>query len=587
MARPLGSALLCALCGVAIGADADTRHAAAVAKLADQFATGTPYQRSNAADALQHDGAADAAAADTVLATTISAIDGSQWPVARLGVDTLAAIKPDALSRCTTALQRGIDHGGEARRECVQLAIGFGAAGAPLAPRLAALVADPDSRRDALRALASMGSGCDAAVTAIVAAARDRDAAAARAGIEALARLGPTAKPTIPTLCELLTRDDVREAVLDAIGSFGRGGASAMPQVLEAARRHGQGPQAAAFVRALQQIEPADIPPVGAPAAVSCQEGDEVVIALAATDVDDLPSELRGELVGTPLHGTVVVRDALHLAYHAGWGFVGDESLTWRPGDGRAQGEPVPLVISITPQPEPPKAVRFTMLPDQHERLRVAFDKPPEKSSAGTATNYGLSQGIRVLGATLLEDQRTVELRTSGIEPGKAYELSVHKVASRALAPKTLDADHIAFTARTVAPGLRGEWFDNKDLSGTAEAVRIDPVLDFPKGPKPGRENYSVRWTGQIEVPTTGTYTFFLTCDDGGRLWVDGKQLVDAWDIHGSTEYSGAIDLQAGKPCDIRIEYFQCLGDETLTLGWSGPGIGKGVVPTTVLSTAP
>jgi hypothetical protein len=432
-----------------------------------------------------------------------------------------------------------------------------------------------------------MGPGCEAAVTAVLAVVRDPEGSVALMGIDALERLGPAAKGAIPTLCGLLPREDLREATLRALGSFGHAAAEAMPKVLEAAKQHGSGPQQAAFVRALQQIESADIAPVGAAATGTCREGDEVVIALNTSDIDDMPDALRGEVVGAPAHGHVEMRDRLHVAYCAGWGFVGDETLSWRPGDGRAQGQPVPLVISITPQTDPPQAVRFALVPGQPARLRVSFDKPPEKASAETAGNYTISNGIGVLAASLLEDQRTVELSTSELKIGEAYELSVHKLASRALAPVTLEADHVAFTARAVVPGLRGEWYGTKDLSGPSELVRVDPLLDFPQGPKPGRENYSIRWTGQVEAPTSGTYTFSLTCDDGGRLWVDGKQLVDGWRDQGATEYTGAIDLTARKPCDIRVEYFQGATDETLVLQWSGPGIAKGVVPTSALSTAP
>jgi hypothetical protein len=586
MARPLAAAVLCALCGAATAEEADSRHAAAVAKLADQFTHGSPYQRSNAAEALQHDGAADAAAADAVLAVTLSAIDGQQWPVARMGVDTLAAIKPGALAGCAAPLQHGMDGGKDARRECVRLAATLGAAGASLAPKLAALVSDPECRIDVLRALAAFGPTVDGVVPAILGAARDSDAATARAGIEALGRLGPSVKDATATLCGLLARDDVREAALAALGGFGRAAADAMPQVLEAEKQYGHGAQLACFVRTLQQIEPKDIPPVGAAAKGSCREGGVVEIDLSASDVDDLPAALRGAVVGTPAHGRVEVRDRLHLIYHAGWGFVGDETLAWRLSDGRSPGQPVPLVISIAAEPDPPRAVNFLLM-DQHERLRVGFDKPPEKTSAETPANYAINQGISVLGASLLADERTVELRTSGLEPGTAYQLSVHKVASRALTAKTLEADSLPFTASQFVPGLRCETFANQNLTGQPESTGVSACLNFAKGPQPGREHYGNRWTGRVQAPAGGTWTFYVTCDDGGRLWVGGKQLVDAWRAQSATEYHGTIDLDAGKPYDIKVEYFNGAGGGTLTLSWSGPGTAKQIVPTSALSTTP
>ena len=41
--------------------------------------------------------------------------------------------------------------------------------------------------------------------------------------------------------------------------------------------------------------------------------------------------------------------------------------------------------------------------------------------------------------------------------------------------------------------------------------------------------NYSVKWTGTLTPPTTGTYTFGLTSDDGSRLFINGKQVIDNW----------------------------------------------------------
>ncbi len=88
-----------------------------------------------------------------------------------------------------------------------------------------------------------------------------------------------------------------------------------------------------------------------------------------------------------------------------------------------------------------------------------------------------------------------------------------------------------------------------------------------------------MRWIGKVLAKYTETYTFYVNCDDGQRLWVDGQQLVDDWTEHGPTERSGSIDLKAGQQYDIRMEYFQGGGGASAQLSWSSASQAKEVIP--------
>ncbi len=86
--------------------------------------------------------------------------------------------------------------------------------------------------------------------------------------------------------------------------------------------------------------------------------------------------------------------------------------------------------------------------------------------------------------------------------------------------------------------GLRGEYFDNIDLT-VSRTVRTDGGINFdwgsgvPSGTAlTGADSFSARWTGSVEAPVAGQYTFTTTSDDGVRLWVCGNQLVDNWTDH-------------------------------------------------------
>jgi hypothetical protein len=92
-------------------------------------------------------------------------------------------------------------------------------------------------------------------------------------------------------------------------------------------------------------------------------------------------------------------------------------------------------------------------------------------------------------------------------------------------------------------------------------------------------QNISLRWSGKIIPDATGEVTFYATTDDGVRLWVDGKLLIDDWTGHAPTENSGAIFLTAGKAVDFKMEYYQGAGGASASLKWSASGKAKSEIP--------
>jgi hypothetical protein len=136
--------------------------------------------------------------------------------------------------------------------------------------------------------------------------------------------------------------------------------------------------------------------------------------------------------------------------------------------------------------------------------------------------------------------------------------------------------------------GLTGKYFSNRTFSGNATFTRIDPVINFNWGsgapdvimPK---DNFSARWEGKINVPTTGSYDFYVVADDGVRLWIDDKSIVDYWNVQSSVERQGKNNhLKAGQH-SIRLEYFEAYTNALVRLSWSGPGISKQIIPSSSL----
>ncbi|MGA5507075.1 PA14 domain-containing protein [Streptomyces umbrinus] len=138
--------------------------------------------------------------------------------------------------------------------------------------------------------------------------------------------------------------------------------------------------------------------------------------------------------------------------------------------------------------------------------------------------------------------------------------------------------------------GLKGEYytqsapgaFDFHELKATG----FDPQLDFDNlEPRlrsaTGRsDDVSVRWTGRIVPEKTGPTTFSIIGDNGFRLWVDGKPVIDHWVDDWDREQTAApVELTAGKAYDIKIEYFEHYGGSNLHVRWTPPGGTKTAVP--------
>ena len=120
--------------------------------------------------------------------------------------------------------------------------------------------------------------------------------------------------------------------------------------------------------------------------------------------------------------------------------------------------------------------------------------------------------------------------------------------------------------------GLKAEYFDNKELSGAPALTRTDATINFqwssesyrPNGPV---DSFSARWTGYYVPEVSGEYRFYVSGDDGYRLYVDDKPLIERWQNQGETLLVESLRLEAGRPYKIRLEYFENIGTATIGFG--------------------
>jgi hypothetical protein len=104
-------------------------------------------------------------------------------------------------------------------------------------------------------------------------------------------------------------------------------------------------------------------------------------------------------------------------------------------------------------------------------------------------------------------------------------------------------------------------------------------------GPGVNADSFSVRWTGKVEPPTTGQYTFQTTSNDGVRLWINGVLVVDNWTNHATvTNNAPVITLTKNVRYAITMEFYDNTGAAVARLKWMKPGAtGFAAVPATRL----
>ena len=136
-------------------------------------------------------------------------------------------------------------------------------------------------------------------------------------------------------------------------------------------------------------------------------------------------------------------------------------------------------------------------------------------------------------------------------------------------------------TAPGAVTGLKGEYFNNQNLEGSPALVRTDEHIDFHWGDGSYAANapvdhFSARWTGYFVPKTAGSYTFYTNSDDGVRLYLDDKLVIDDWQRHAETVNTFLKQLDAGKPYKIKLEYFEMVGSATVGFGITSTALSVG-----------
>ncbi len=192
------------------------------------------------------------------------------------------------------------------------------------------------------------------------------------------------------------------------------------------------------------------------------------------------------------------------------------------------------------------------LLPLSRNLRKIALIGPAADDSVSLLGNYNGTPGHRV---TILEGLRN----KCGSQTEIVYKKGVNFLDNKLFEPFEMEK----LFSNGGHPGLKAEYFNNTALQGQPLLTRVERTVDFEGSEDdeiaPGirAQNISVRWSGTFTAPKTQTYTFQVSGDDGYRLYIDGKKVIDDFKEHEETTARYEMTAEEGRSYDIRLEYFQ------------------------------
>lgn len=125
--------------------------------------------------------------------------------------------------------------------------------------------------------------------------------------------------------------------------------------------------------------------------------------------------------------------------------------------------------------------------------------------------------------------------------------------------------------------GLTGDYYRGPEFNQFIVS-RHDAQIAFNWGyrpPAPGvpADFFSVRWTGWLVAPASGRYLFHAAVDDGIRIWLNNRLIMNEWRKQAVRRFTAAVELRAGEAYQLRVEYYQDNADTRAYLTWERPDI--------------
>lgn len=130
-----------------------------------------------------------------------------------------------------------------------------------------------------------------------------------------------------------------------------------------------------------------------------------------------------------------------------------------------------------------------------------------------------------------------------------------------------------ALTTPDGKPGLRAEYFNDIGLNGAPVLTRTDRQVDFgwtlfPADPKVNFDWFSVRWTGTVTAPATGTVRMGIEGDEGYRLYLNDSLIIDRWQKRAFGTTTAPVSMVKGQRYAVRLEFHEGVGNVRVRLVW-------------------
>jgi beta-glucosidase len=239
---------------------------------------------------------------------------------------------------------------------------------------------------------------------------------------------------------------------------------------------------------------------------------------------------------------------------------------------------------------DPPELVKYARIPfsenDSPAHRRLALEAAREsivllKNERNTLPLKKDLKSIAVIGPNA--DDVQVLLGNYNGQPSRAttpLEGIRQKVSTQTKVLYAHGTPLMEFAGIPIPPSalhdLKAEFYANRKLEGAPVLTRDEKAVDFDWGmnaPAPGvpADDFSARWTGKLVPTVSGKYRLGATADDGLRVYLDGKLIVEDWTEHAPTTRTGEVTLEAGRSYDLKFEYFEGRIGAVAKLVWQPP----------------
>ena len=202
-------------------------------------------------------------------------------------------------------------------------------------------------------------------------------------------------------------------------------------------------------------------------------------------------------------------------------------------------------------------------------------------SACGTHTAIiETDSGKQFAGELRIEPGRLLVATTNGA----AEEVSLAQLKQLRVVLAGAATNSLTILANPPDHGLLGIYFNTPDCTGEFFKTRYDSTIDFDWGqsapfPEMNSNGFSVRWAGRVVVPNSEHYTFHTVTDDGVRLWINNKLIIDAWKDEFLNLAAAPLLLIGGQTNEIQMEMFDARDRAVARLFWSSPTTPRAIIP--------